>query len=499
MNSILLANSSPDESARLAKIINTDYTVTCTSAPDIAKNEIDKVDLILLSHNFTESSGIDFLMRITKESFVPVLIITPLTDPQCAIEALRSGAYNYIVETEGYEQILSIAIQEAIIHFNEREEMKQTIFQLRNKVEKMEIQYGVKPPPAKVVVTSKKQTQPTRFPETPKKQTQPAKFTETPKKQAQPAKFTETPKKQAQPAKFTETPKKQASPVSQVSTKEYMIQEIISRFKRGDINLPPVPGVINKFNETIRSGASIPKLAEILRKDVGISTKLINVSNSTYYRGISENKNLEDAINRLGLRETRQYVYAIANRNLYTSSNKTYAPYFEKLWNHSLACAYGVQATCNILEIEFKEDPFTLGLLHDVGILILLEIISELSLKEEGFQEINSEAMYSTIIQLHDKFGAVLLKRWNFQPVFIEVAMHHHNPEKAKTITKEILVVNLANMIAKKAGYLVGPEEETDILASQSAALLKITDDHVAKITSMVEEQIKAFSSILTN
>ncbi|HIJ79739.1 MAG: HDOD domain-containing protein [Desulfobulbaceae bacterium] len=451
MNSILLANSSPEESARLIEIISAENcTVTCIDSQANLMNDLNQFDLILLSYNFTESQGIDFLMQITKTYFIPILIITPLTDPQCAIEALRSGAYNYIVETEGYESILSIAIQEAILHYNEREEMKKTILQLRNRVDELEVKAGIKSKPDSTTTLTQK------------------------------------------------VASVSSKDITQPSSKNYLIQEIISRFKRGDINLPPVPAVINQFNEVIRKGASIPKLAETLKNDVGISTKLINVSNSSLYKGVSESKNLEDAINRLGIRETRQFVHAIANRNLYTSTNNAYKKYFERLWQHSLACAYAAQSACEIMKIKLKEDAFTLGLLHDVGILILLEIINELSIKDKAFKEINSQAMQTSIIQLHGKFGAVLLKRWNFHPIFIDIAMNHEHPNKAKTLTKELLIINLADLIAKEIGQTVGPTEEIDIADSYSAGLLKASKDQIELISTKAKEQINTFGSILS-
>ena len=68
---------------------------------------------------------------------------------------------------------------------------------------------------------------------------------------------------------------------------------------------------------------------------------------------------MEQAISRLGLTATKQYVDAICNRAFYAVSNKKYADLFETLWEHSLCCAIGSQAVCEILKLKFQIDIFT--------------------------------------------------------------------------------------------------------------------------------------------
>lgn len=443
MKAILIANSSPREKGELEHVVGRDYNVTGITSPETLTASLADFDLILLDHNFTESAGIDFLMRVMKECYLPVLMITPEHDPQCAIEAIRVGAYNYIVKTKGYEQILNISIKEAISKFNEREEMKQTIMDLRRRVVELEKQLGI--PPRKER------------------------------------------KRGARPP---------AAPVLQAN-KPSVIEEIIARFKRGDINLPTLPGIITGFNDTIRRGASIADVANLLRQDVGISTKLINVSNTVFYKGAAENKTLEDAISRLGLSTTRQYVYAIANRSLYVTANPEYSKHLKSLWLHSLACASAAHITVENLKLELKGDAFTLALLHDVGKLILLEIIGELALKEEVFKNIKNAELHAILEQLHGKFGGVLLKRWNFPPIFVHVAMYHGTPTTAPRQSREVLVASFANSLAKSRGYAFGASEKIIMEEDDAARQLRVAPDMIETIGSQLMEQIKSLESTI--
>ena len=75
------------------------YHVSVLPTPHELDEHIHRSDLVLLDCNFTENNGIDCLMDILSRAHVPVLMVTPLDDPQCAIEAMRLGAGNFVVKT----------------------------------------------------------------------------------------------------------------------------------------------------------------------------------------------------------------------------------------------------------------------------------------------------------------------------------------------------------------------------------------------------------------
>ncbi len=79
--------------------------------------------------------------------------------------------------------------------------------------------------------------------------------------------------------------------------KRSMLDQIIDRFKRGEIDLPTLPKIHLKYNELVDKGANNQEIAEFLKQDAAISSKLISISNSAYYRGVVENNTVEQAIN----------------------------------------------------------------------------------------------------------------------------------------------------------------------------------------------------------
>jgi len=282
-----------------------------------------------------------------------------------------------------------------------------------------------------------------------------------------------------------------------VETRLGVIEEIISRFKRGEITLPSPPQISIKFKEMINKGAKVPEIAALLKQDMAVSFQLISVSNSTYYRGISEIETLDQAISRLGIDTTKRYVEAISNQALYAATNKQFAAFISKLWEHSLSCAYASQIITEVLKIKLSDDAFTMGLFHDIGKLILLQIFGELEIKGQLREEGSRVEMFNDLDTYHGKFGAVLLKKWKFPTVYAQIAMYHNNLERVDPIPKSLLIVHFANILVKSMGFDINQQSEINIEETESARILKIDLAIINDIKSQVKERMGVMTEIL--
>ncbi len=270
-----------------------------------------------------------------------------------------------------------------------------------------------------------------------------------------------------------------------------ILEEIVVIFKRGEINLPSPPQIGIKFKEMVSSGANLQQIAHILKQDVAISSKLISISNSAFYRGVAENKSLDQAVGRLGLTATKQFVDAITNRSLYFTKDKNFKELVETLWEHSLSCAYASQAISEMLKLKLQEDAFTLGLFHDIGRLVLLQAVGELQRKKKIGKKITDDELFDTIDQNHGKFGAALLKTWKFSGEYVQVAVYHDQLQEADNISKDLLVVHMANLLVKSMGYSTSGNGEIDLEKTESATLLKLDSATISSVKDRVKTQME--------
>jgi putative nucleotidyltransferase with HDIG domain len=278
-------------------------------------------------------------------------------------------------------------------------------------------------------------------------------------------------------------------------TKSSVIEKIIFHFKRGDITLPSPPQTSIKFKEMVNQAAKIEAIAAFLKQDVAVSFKLISVANSTYYGGISEIETLDQAISRLGLDTTRKYVEAISHRALYVSADKKILALMDKLWKHSLSCAYASQIITEVLKMKLPDFAFTMGLFHDIGKLFLLQVFGELEIKGQLGEEVSRIEMFNDFDTHHGKFGAALLKKWKFPALYSQIAMYHNNLEGFDHRPQGLLVVHFANILVKSMGYKIGRQSEIDLVKSESARILKIDNAMIADIKSQVKENMEEVGS----
>ena len=274
-------------------------------------------------------------------------------------------------------------------------------------------------------------------------------------------------------------------------TSTSILDQIIFVFKRGEINLPSPPQITVKFKEMVNNGASLQEVAFLLQQDAAISCKLISISNSVYYGGLSENKTLGQAVARLGLTTTRQYVDAISNRALYVTKNKKFLEFIEKLWEHSLSCAYASQIVSEVLKLELPDDAFTLGLMHDIGKLVLFQAVGELQRRKKLGTKVDTAELYNTVDTHHNKFGAALLKKWNFSSGYVQIAAYHDNLEEADPISKELLVVHFANLLVKSMGYDQTQQAEIDVEDAESTCLLRLNSRMIAQVKDQVKGRME--------
>ena len=432
METIVVASRDTEEVEQIRRALDGEYDIAALLATDELDGLLNDCRLLLLDSNFTENKGIDFLMEVASTTYLPVLMLTSPDDPRSAADALQAGAQNYIVKMDNYRELLGFSIKQAITRFNERTQMRKAIVALKARVVELEQRLGVERPPSP-------------------------------------------------PGAVDEEPPPN-------NRKRELVDEIATRLRQGEINLPAYPEINVRFRQMLEQGAGIPEITDLLKKDLAISSKLISVSNSPYYRGVTGSKNLEQAISRLGLSATRNFVELISNRSLYTVANDKYCAYLEDLWKHSLACAYAAQAVSRLLALKVPEEVFSMGLLHDIGKLLLLQILSELEGKGGFAEKIDEAMLLESLAAHHGQFGASLLKKWRFSPEYSQVAKWHHNLQEADPLSKELLMVHLGNAVAAAMGYGRDEPEEIDLENLESAKLLQIPPDTIVRAKNGVKE-----------
>ena len=283
------------------------------------------------------------------------------------------------------------------------------------------------------------------------------------------------------------------APASRASdmTAERMISDIHKALRSGDFSLPVLPSISVKFRELVRNNGDMGQMADLLKQDMSIASKLIGIANSALYRGFGQVRTIEQAIGRLGLAATEQMVSAITNQRLYATESSKFRGILINLWRHSLACAFAAEIMCCSLCRTLAVDAFTAGLFHDIGSMALIQIVAEMEKRGRFEQEIKDEALHATVYANHTVFGAKLLEKWNFGIDYQHIARDHENLEHIETITDQLHVIHIANQLAKASGFATFKEPAIEGLAeTQSAKTLKLDAHSLTALQQKVKERM---------
>lgn len=228
---------------------------------------------------------------------------------------------------------------------------------------------------------------------------------------------------------------------------------------------------------------------QILR-DPALTSQLLKVANSSFYRGMIEVTTVRNAIVRLGLAEVSNLVTMLTQKKTFAAQDPFILDYMEQLWVHSVACALGAKWIAKECRLPSKmNEAFFAGLMHDIGKAFLLMAISDLRKSGQLGENLPQTFIEEVLETLHQALGAQLLKTWNLPEIYCTVARHHHDSDMENRDVV-LLMVSLANKVLAKAGIGIMHTPDIDLATSPEAIQLDMTEIKVAELELTVEDYV---------
>ncbi len=237
-----------------------------------------------------------------------------------------------------------------------------------------------------------------------------------------------------------------------------------------------------------------PQIIEkVVTSDQALSTQVLKIANSPFYRGLVEVGTVRAAVNRLGMKEIEKIVLLATSRQQFTSSDKTINVVMKKLWQHSVGCAFGTVWLAKRYRYGVDQsEAFFGGLFHDVGKLLILMVVEQVKRKHPTLK-ITDALLAEAMARLHAQEGYKLLLQWNMPESFCVIARDHHAME-INDKNYLLLLVRMANLVCRKLG--IGMEKDPSLIlpATLEANLLNLTEIDLAELEIVLED-----TAILSN
>jgi HD-like signal output (HDOD) protein len=181
-----------------------------------------------------------------------------------------------------------------------------------------------------------------------------------------------------------------------------------------------------------------------------------------------------------------------AQRQAFTARHPFLNEVMHKLWQHTAASA----GTCRWVAIkcgyhELAENAFLAGLLHDLGSLVVLKVLDEISASGE-MAELTSPVILEVIDSLHTQYGYEVMQSWELPPQYAEVARDHHL-STADSANVLLQIVRLVDGACRKVGIGMIHDPEQVLEAMPEAQALGIKDVHLAEMEIELEEMFDRF------
>jgi HD-like signal output (HDOD) protein/ActR/RegA family two-component response regulator len=229
--------------------------------------------------------------------------------------------------------------------------------------------------------------------------------------------------------------------------------------------LPAMPKTYGRLQAALsQPSVTAADIGDIVNADAAIASKVLQITNSAFFRLRKPMVRIKDAVTYLGFATIRNLVLSAEISSQWETSQSTLAVDPEQLQSHAQYAA----AACKSLAggRVSADDAWLAGLLHDIGYWVLVqECPDELTRALELAQEKHLplfECERQTTGATHAQIGAYLLGLWGLPYSIVEAVALHHAPTAITPLGYDLLgalAVSHALLEPATAHALVAPGE----------------------------------------
>lgn len=256
------------------------------------------------------------------------------------------------------------------------------------------------------------------------------------------------------------------------AVQELMVTPSLARIVGGMESLPSRSASVQELlGELMSPDCTVRTVAGIVRRDMGMTTRVMRVVNSAFFGLPKPVSDPAKAVSLLGLDAIRSLVMSLQLFSTFGAAGDSGLS-LDGMWKHCSsvgACARKLAREENYGPVETGH-ALLAGLLHDMGKLVLADQFPEAygrlldRAREEGLPLWALEA--EEFGADHGVVGAYLAGLWGFPHPVVEALLYHHRPSDGFSQGPDVLaLVHMANALEHEARARPEPSEaDTEFL-----------------------------------
>jgi HD-like signal output (HDOD) protein len=218
--------------------------------------------------------------------------------------------------------------------------------------------------------------------------------------------------------------------------------------------------------------STIDDISEVIMIDPALAASILKLSNSSFFSYPGKIDTISKAVLVLGITEVYNLVIAYFSTQAFKSVTAD-KDYLENFWEKSVDCALLIKYLGSVLGLANAERLFILGLLHNLGELIVQQITPDKisSLRSDG-ECINSwQQQQDALGFTFAECGAELLKLWQL-PYSLVAPIRNQNEDDFSMINTESQLLYISKKIII-----------TQLSEEEKADFVPITEQQLAELS----------------
>lgn len=254
-----------------------------------------------------------------------------------------------------------------------------------------------------------------------------------------------------------------------------------------------LPDFYTRLDKAIRDPFSeLQDLANILSDDAVICARILKLANSALYSFPSKIDTITRAITIIGTKQLGDLVLATCVIELFKNIPKETVD-MDSFWKHSIATGICARVISTFQREDNVERFYLMGLLHDIGRLIMFIHIPEQL--NEYIQHCKSKNILlhhqekQALGFDHADVGQLLLQSWSLPQAIEETVGNQHRPMTSTEFTKEACVIHISDIVANALQLGSSGERFVPPLNEEAWQYLKLKPSQVPSIIEHIEKQ----------
>jgi HD-like signal output (HDOD) protein len=255
-----------------------------------------------------------------------------------------------------------------------------------------------------------------------------------------------------------------------------------------------LPQTFHRLQEVVQNpDSSMSDIGEVLMADQALSARILQLANSSFYGFPSRIETISHAVTMIGAEQMIALVQGTCVASIFTHVPRELVN-MELFWKHSIACGVTARIVASRRREPNTERFFLLGLLHDIGRLVIFQHLPEDAAAAIALAGKDRRLLHQAEAGIlgfdHATVGYDLLRTWKLPSRLCEPIKMHHSYNAASIYPVETAILHTADVIVNSMRCGTSGERFVPPLHAPHWELAGLSVDMLAPLEKEIHRQL---------